>query len=126
VAAALEVDAPATQVSFMAQAKPTDPGKIRVVFLVDAHTLTAEDSGGSKKMNVSLYASVWSPNGKNLGSRSIKVDKAFDAATYQQIVDHGMMVPIDIDIPADGKELRLAVLDNKTGFIGTVSGPLGQ
>ena len=125
VAAALEVDAPATQISFMAQAKSTDPGKIRVVFLVDAHTLTAEDSGGSKKMNVNLYATVWG-NGKNLGSHSIKVDKAFDTATYQQIVDHGMMVPIDIDIPAGGKELRLAVLDNKTGFIGTVSGPLGQ
>jgi hypothetical protein len=92
---------------------------------VDAHTLTAEDSGGSKKMNVNLYATVWG-NGKNLGSHSIKVDKAFDTATYQQIVDHGMMVPIDIDIPAGGKELRLAVLDNKTGFIGTVSGPLGQ
>jgi VWFA-related protein len=125
VAAALEVDAPATQVSFMAQAKPTDPGKVRVVFLVDAHTLTAEDSGGSKKMNVNLYATVWG-NGKNLGSHSIKVDRTFDAATYQQIVDHGMMVPIDMDIPAGGKELRLAVLDNKTGFIGTVSGPLGQ
>ncbi len=125
VAAAIEVNAPATQISFMAQAKSTDPGKIRVVFLVDAHTLTAEDSSGSKKMNVNLYATVWG-NGKNLGSRSIKVDKTFDAATYQQIVDHGMMVPIDMDIPAGGKELRLAVLDNKTGFIGTVSGPLGQ
>jgi hypothetical protein len=109
----------------MAQAKPTDPGKIRVVFLVDAHTLTAEDSGGSKKMNVSLYATVWG-NGKSLGAHTIKVDKTFDAATYQQIIDHGMMVPIDMDIPAGGKELRLAVLDNKTGFIGTVSGPLGQ
>src|SRR6184192_949898 len=42
VAAALQVNAPATQVSFMAQAKPTDPGKVRVVFLVDAHTLSAE------------------------------------------------------------------------------------
>lgn len=126
VAAALEVDAPATQVSFMAQAKPTDPGKIRVVFLVDAHTLTAEDSGGNKKMNVTFYATVWGSSDKSLSSRSIKVDKAFDAATYQQILDHGMMVPIDVEIPAGGKELRLAVLDNKTGFIGTVSGPLGQ
>jgi VWFA-related protein len=126
VAAALEVGVPTTQVSFMAQAKPTDPGKVRVVFLVDAHTLTAEDSGGSKKMNVTLYASVWGSNGKNLGAHSTKVDKAFDAATYQQILDHGMMVPIDMEIPAGGKELRLAVLDNKTGFIGTVSGPLGQ
>ncbi len=126
VAGALQVNGSATQVFFMAQAKPTDPGKIRVVFLVDAHTLTAEDAGGSKKMNVSLYASVYGPNGKNLGTRSIKVDRAFDAATYQQILDKGMMVPIDMDIPAGGKELRLAVLDNKTGLIGTVTGPLGQ
>jgi hypothetical protein len=126
VAAALEVDAPATQISFMAQAKPTDPGKLRVVFLVDAHTLTAEDSGGNKKMNVNLYATVWGSGDKRLAAQSVTVDKAFDAATYQQILDHGMMVPIDMTIPAGGKELRLAVLDNKTGFIGTVSGSVGQ
>jgi VWFA-related protein len=126
VASALQVSAPATQVSFMAQVKSTDPGKMRVVFLVDAHTLTAEDSGGSKKMNVSIYASVYDPSGKNIGTRSIKVDRAFDAATYQQILDKGMMVPIDMDVPVGGKELRLAVLDNKTGLIGTVTGPLGQ
>jgi VWFA-related protein len=126
VAAALGVGAPATQVSFMAQAKPTDPGKMRVVFLVDAHTISAEDSGGNRKLNVSLYASLYDAAGKNLGTRSIKVDKAFDAATYQQIVAKGMMVPIDMDVLAGAKQLRLAVLDNKTGFIGTASGPLGQ
>jgi len=126
VAAALEVDAPSTQVSFMAQAKPTDPGKMRVVFLVDAHTLTAEDSGGNKKMNVNLYATVWGAGDKSLAAQSVKVDKSFDAATYQQILDHGMMVPVDLTIPAGGTELGLAVLDNKTGFIGTLSGPLGQ
>jgi hypothetical protein len=126
VAAAILFNAPATQITFKAQAKPTDPGKIRVVFLVDAHTLTAEDAGGSKKMNVNLYATVWGSGDKSLGAHTIKVDKTFDAATYQQILDHGMMVPIDMDVPAGGTELRLAVLDNKTGFIGTVSGPLGQ
>jgi VWFA-related protein len=126
VAAALEVNAPATQVSFMAQAKPGDPGKMRVVFLVDAHTLTAEDAGGSKKMNVTFYATLFGSDGKMLANRSTKVDRAFDVSSYQQILDKGMMVPIDIEAPAGGKELRLAVLDNRTGFIGTVSGPLGQ
>lgn len=125
VASALEVGAPATQVSFMAQAKNTDPGKMRVVFLVDAHTLTAEDAAGGKKMNVSMYASVYDAKGKNLGARSTKVDRTFNAATYQQILAKGMMVPIDMDLPAGGQELRLAVLDNKTGFIGTANGPLG-
>ncbi len=125
-AAALELGAPATQISFMAQAKPTDPGKMRVIFLVDAHTLTAEDAGGGKKVNVNLYASLYSADGKNMGTRSLKVDRTFDAATYQQLLDKGMMVPIDMDMPAAGKNLRLPVLDNKTGFFGTASGPLGQ
>lgn len=126
VAAALLVNAPSTQISFMAQAKPTDPGKIRVVFLVDAHTLSAEDTGGNKRLNVNLYASIYDSSGKNLGTRSTKVDNAFPTATYQQILDKGMMVPIDMEVPAGAKELRLAVLDNKTGLIGTVAGPLGQ
>jgi hypothetical protein len=126
VAAALELNAPATQISFMAQAKPTDPGKMRVIFLVDAHTLTAEGAGDNMKMNVNFYASIYDAKGKNLGTHSIKVDKAFDAATYKQIIEKGMMVPIDLDVPAGGAELRLAVLDNKTGLIGTVTGPLGQ
>jgi hypothetical protein len=126
VSAALQFNAPITQISFMAQSKPMDPGKMRVVFLVDAHTLTAEDAGGNKKLNMSLYACVFDQSGKMLTSRSTKVDRAFDATTYQQIAEKGMMVPIDVDVPKGGTELRLAVLDNKTGYIGTVSGPLGQ
>jgi len=110
----------------MAQAKPTDPGKMRVMFLVDAHTVSVEDTGGNKRLNVSLYASVFDSNGKNLGTHSTKVDNAFPQATYQQILDKGMMVPVDMDMPPGAKELRLAVLDNKTGMIGTVSGPVGQ
>ena len=126
VASALAINAPATQISFRAQAKPTGPNKVQVIFLVDARTLSAEDSGGSKKMNVTLYAALYNSAGKDLTLRTTKVDRAFDAATYQQIVDKGMMVPIDVDIPAGATELRLAVLDGKTGYIGTATGPIGQ
>ena len=126
VASALQFNAPATQITFKAQAKPTGPGKVKVVFLVDAHTVTAEDAGANKKMDVVFYASMLDATGKSVGVRSSKIDRAFDAATYQQILDKGMMLQLDLDVPAGSKELRLAVLDNKTGFIGTVSGPLGQ
>jgi VWFA-related protein len=126
VSAALQFNAPSTQISFMAQAKTTDPGKVRIMFLVDAHTLTTEDAGGNKKMNVAFYAGMFDSKGKSMGIRSTKIDRAFDAATYQQIVDKGMMVPLEVDVPAGAKELHLAVVDNRTGFIGTVNGPLGQ
>ncbi|MFZ0480644.1 MAG: VWA domain-containing protein [Terriglobales bacterium] len=126
VAAALAINAPSTQISFRAQAKPTGPNKVQVIFLVDARTLSAEDSGGNKKMNVTLYAALYNSAGKDLTLRTTKVDRAFDAATYQQIVDKGMMVPIDMDVPSGTTELRLAVLDGKTGYIGTATGPIGQ
>jgi hypothetical protein len=126
VASALQVNAPATQVTFSAQTKPTDPGKIRVTFLIDAHTLSAEDSVDGVKLNVNLYAAIYSSEGKMLGNRGIKIDRMFDAASYRQILAKGMMVPIDMETPAGGAELRLAVLDTRTGFVGTVSGPVGQ
>jgi VWFA-related protein len=128
VAKALQINAPATQVTFTAQTKPTGPGKIRVIFLVDAHTLSSEPGEDSKgaKMNVSLFAAVYDLGGKMLSNRGIKVDRAFDAASYKQIMDKGMMVPIDMDVPPGGTEIRLAVVDNKTGYIGTVSGAVKQ
>jgi VWFA-related protein len=126
-AGALQMNGDATQVTFMAQVKPTDPGKAKVVILVDAHTLTTEDASGGKKMNVSFYAGVYDSSGKNLGgATTLKVDHTFDAATYQQILDKGMMVQLDIAAPPDAKQLRLVVLDNKTGLIGTVIGPMAQ
>jgi VWFA-related protein len=127
VAGALQMSGDATQVSFMAQVKPTDPGKARVVFLVDAHTLSLEDASDGKKLNVTFYAGIYNSSGKNLGgARSIKVEHTFDASTLQQVMAKGLMVPLDIDAPTDAKEVRLVVLDNKTGLIGTVSGPLTQ
>jgi VWFA-related protein len=124
LSSALELRAPATQVLFMAQARPTELGKMQVVFLVDAHTLSAEDAGGNKRINVNLYANVYDSKGKFLMTRGTKIDRAFDAGTYQQILEKGIMVPLDVEVPAGSAELRLAVLDNKTGFMGTVTGPV--
>ena len=88
--------------------------------------MSAEDAAGNKKMDVSFYVNVNDAKGKNLATSGTKVERVFDAGTYRQILDKGMMVPLDVDTPAGATELRLAVLDNKTGFIGTVTGPLRQ
>ena len=127
VAEALGDSVPDTLITFRAQVKPTDKGKIGVDFLVDANALSTEDgSGGSKKLNVALYAAVYSPQGKMIGNKSTLVAQSFDANTYQQIVQHGMLVHMDLD-PVPGKnQLRLAVRDNRTGYIGTIEAPLGQ
>jgi hypothetical protein len=122
VASALGDIVPATLISFKAQVKPPSansvPGKIGVTFLVDAGTLSAEDASGGKRLNVTFYATIYS-GGKIVANASQKVDRTFDANTYQQIVQKGLMLHLDMD-PKPG-QLRLAVQDAKTGLVGTIN-----
>lgn len=123
VAEALRDGMPATQVTFSAQVKPGENGKLQVSFLVDPNTVSAEDaSGGSKKINFVLYAAAFSPEGKMLTSHSIKVDQTFDAATYQKIIQQGgMLVPMELDATPGKNALRLAVQDVRTGLVGSIN-----
>jgi hypothetical protein len=69
-------------------------------------------------MNVAFYATIYSPAGKIVANTSQKVDQTFDANTYQQIVQKGLMLHLDLD-PQPG-QLRLAVQDIRTGLVGTI------
>ena len=94
------------------------PGKIGVTYLVATATLSAEDASGRKHLNVVFYATIYSPAGKIVANSSQKVDQTFDANTYQQIVQKGLMLHLDLD-PQPG-QLRLAVQDVRTGLVGTI------
>lgn len=122
VAAALGDIVPSTMVAFTAQVKPPSAnsvsGKIGVTYLVDASTLSAEDASGGKHLNVVFFATIYSSAGKILANASQKVDQTFDANVYQQIVQKGLMLHMDID-PQPG-QLRLAVQDVRTGMVGTI------
>jgi ribosome modulation factor len=127
VAEALRDSAPDTLVTFRAQVKPAEAGKLGIVFLVDADTVSAEDaSGGNKKINVAFYATVFGADGKMLANQSMKVDQAFPADTYQKIQSQGILLQMDIASPAGGNDVRLAVRDNRTGSLGTLTVPLKQ
>jgi VWFA-related protein len=119
VASALGDVVPSTLVAFSAQVKPPSANsvkdKIGVTFLVDATTLSAEDTSGGKRLTVAMYATVYSPSGKLLSNRTQKVDQAFDANTYQQILQHGLMLHMDIDPQPGSNQLRLAVQDGPGG-----------
>jgi VWFA-related protein len=127
VAEAITDSASDTQVTFSAQVRPGDKGKLSVDFLVDPSTVTTEDaSAGGKKLNVVFYASAFSANAKMLGSWSTKVEQTFDAATYQQIQQRGILIHMDLDQKAGSNQLRLAVVDRHSGAVGTLLAPLNQ
>jgi VWFA-related protein len=130
VVSALGDAVPATFVAFSAQVKPPSAnsvqGKIGVTFLVDGHSLSAEDASGGKHLNVSMYATIYSPDGKMLDNRHQLVDQTFDANTYQKILQQGLMLHMDLDPKAGNNQLRLAVQDARTGLVGTIVAPVPQ
>jgi VWFA-related protein len=131
VASALSDVAPSTLVAFSARVLPPSANKsakdkVGVDFLVDASTLSTEDASGGKKLNVAFYASVFSPAGKMLSNRSMKVDQAFDANTYQQLLQQGLLLHMDLDPQPGSNQVHLAVHDVRTGLVGSLEAPMPQ
>jgi VWFA-related protein len=131
VASALSDVAPSTLVAFSARVLPPSANKaakdkVGVDFLVDATTLSTEDASGGKKLNVTFYAAVYSSAGKMLSNRSMKVDQAFDANTYQQLLQHGLLLHMDLDPQPGTNQIHLAVQDVRTGLVGSLEAPMAQ
>jgi VWFA-related protein len=131
VASALSDAAPSTLVAFSARVQPPSANKaakdkVGVDFLVDASTLSTEDASGGKKLNVAFYVAVYSPAGKMLSNRSMKVDQAFDANTYQQLLQHGLLLHMDLDPQQGTNQVHLAVQDVRTGLVGSLEAPMPQ
>jgi VWFA-related protein len=127
VAAALGDALPSTLVAFRAQVKSPDDnsskGKIGVTFLVDTDTLSAEEVSGGKHMSVVFYATLYSRDGKMLADHNQRVDQVFKPDVYQQVLQRGMMLHMDLDPVPGAAEVRLAVQDGRTGMVGTVDAP---
>ena len=130
VAAALNDVAPSTLISFTAQIRPpnanTTPGKVGVDFLVDAKTLSAQDTSGGKRLSFAYYVTVFSPQGKMVAQRSQKVDRSFPEDVYKQIIEKGVLLHMDIDPQPGNNQVRLAVQDNQTGLVGTIDAAMTQ
>lgn len=119
VAEALRDVVPDTQVTFSAQVKKTDKG-IGIDMLVDPHTVTALDASGGKKLNLAIYAAVYSPEGKLMQNASQKIDQTFKEDVYNQIQQKGILLHLDVDGGPSNNVLRIAVQDAHTGMVGTL------
>jgi len=120
VAEALRDVVPDTQVTFSAQVKKTEKG-VGIDMLIDPNTVSAVDASGGKKLNLAVYAAVFSADGKILQSTSQKVDQTFKDEVYDQIRQKGILLHLDVDKVPPNNDLRLAVQDGRTGMVGTIT-----
>jgi len=117
---------PATQIVFDARVSAVEKGKTRVEFLVNGDSFSVDDAGKGKRLNLSFEVAVFAPDGKQINNRVMKVDKVLPPETYQQIMQQGLSVHLDVDTPPAKNLAWLAVRDNHNGYVGTLQVPLGQ
>jgi hypothetical protein len=80
--------------------------------MVDSDALSVEDVGKGKRLTLNFAAAVFAPDGKQISNHVRKVDKVLPLETYEQIVQQGLSVHLDMDTPT-GKNLAwIAVRDN--------------
>ena len=117
--------AEATMVLFDAKAGEAG-GKTRVQFLVDPKSFSAEDvEGGKKHLSLNFYVSAFSPDGKLVKNEGKVVDATLEAEQFAQVQKMGLLMPLELSLGKGDYQLRLAVRDNRTGFIGTLGIPIG-
>ncbi len=117
--------AEATMVVFDAKAGAVG-ANTRVQFLVDPKSISAEDvEGGKKHISLNFYVSAFTPDGRLAKSDVKIVDATLEGAQFEQVQKIGLLMPMDLALAKGDYQLRLAVRDNRTGFIGTLGIPVG-
>lgn len=115
----------ATMVVFDVRVAPPPPAetvKLPVQFLVRPDTITADESkDGGRALNLDFYIAAFTRDGRLVANNGKGVNTTITADQYSQLQQKGLLMPLEISLPAGDYDLRLAVRDNHTGYIGTVS-----
>jgi len=118
----------ATGVTFDARVVPPAPAakmKVGADFLVDPSTLTVEDAGGgSKRLALEFHAVAYQADGKVAGQRDVATKATLKAADFARLQQQGLPYHVDLELPPGRYLLRLGVVDQPSGFIGTADLPL--
>jgi VWFA-related protein len=118
---------PATGVTFLARLVPPSSGdpSAYVEFLVDANTISFTETKAGRDCNLDFAAFTVAPNGGVSNTVVKNVVAPLSASKYAAVRKRGLPFRMPIDSQPKGGELHLAVRDNRTGLLGTLTIPMG-
>jgi len=123
---ALNVELPvSTSVLFQAGVLPRSSqtrNKVPVDFMIDPRAVTFEQqSDGLEHGKVQCGCRAYSEKGKPLRFQVSSAEYKLKPETFRQMVQTGFPCQIPLDLPSGSYLLRLGVMDNRTGLIGTTN-----
>ncbi len=129
VGIAMQLGSPgATGVTFDARVVPPSPAakaKVGVDFIVDPTTITATDGGGgSKGLALEFHVAAYGADRKRAGQKDVAIRPTVKSADFTRIQQQGLPYHVDVELPPGRYTLRLGVVDQHSGVIGTADMPL--
>ena len=119
---------PATEVTFRVRVPAPEPAaraQAQIQFLVDAPTVTFDAiENGLQHCSLDFMVAAVSPEGKLIASDGHTVDARLKPDQFVQANQNGLPFSMQLPLAPGTYSLRLAVRDNSTGLIGTLSVPL--
>jgi hypothetical protein len=121
------VTAQETMVLFDAQIVPPAPGakvQLPVRFLVRPDSFIADEEKGGFKVDLDFVVAAITTDGRLAAREAKTVNTSLDPAQFAQVKQRGLMLPVEVSLPPGSYNLRLAVRDNRTGYLGTLTAPI--
>jgi VWFA-related protein len=119
---------PDTAVTFRAYIPPpapANPAKVEITFLVDPAAIAFQDTGdGHLKCGLNFAVFVLTPDGKTVTSSGKTTEARLPKDAFDRVEKDGFPFHMQVELEPGNYQVRLAVRDNRTGAIGTLSVPL--
>ena len=98
--------------------------KVGIDFIVDPSTISAQDDAGGKKLALEFHAAAYGSNRKLAGQKDVAIKPTLKPADFTRIQQQGLPYHVDVELPPGRYTLRLGVVDQPSGVIGTADMPL--
>ena len=118
----------ATMVYFDSLVKPPDKieakNTVSIRVRVEPSTMSFSQNGDKQQINLDFFIVAVGLDGKIVSNSGKTVDVALEPEQYQQVMKQGLMVPFELDLAPGEYQIRMAVRDNRSGALGTLTAPL--
>jgi VWFA-related protein len=119
---------PDTAVTFRAYIPPpapANPAKVEITFLVDAAAIAFQDTeDGQHECSLNFAVFVLTANDKMVTSLGKTTEARLPKDAFARVEKDGFPFRMQVELEPGNYQVRLAVRDNRTGAIGTLSVPL--
>jgi hypothetical protein len=120
-----DVMADSSLVLFDGQVAPKASGKAIAMFRIEPKSVSWGDSG-KHDLDMDVYVLALDGSGKVVTNTGMTVTQSLSDEQFAQASGKGLFIPFNLDLNKGDYTMKLAVRDNRTGMIGSLTIPFAM